>query len=426
MESVPLQNDQRVILSRNERWLCALLALCVLNFFCQYGIRMPMMVYYFAMGSLNVLIFVFGARRGFSLKPAMWLFWGLMWISVLVNAPEIPPQFRAVERTISFALVLIGIGPFFLGEHFFVMRREILSYLNLGILFITLLSFAGYIFGFGSRSHQGFYQGATHHSMILGAFAGISMLNCLYEAMISSQKRYQFFCLICSVTSLVTGILASSRISLASCICGVISMLALNYRGRYGKTIPKIIVFLFIGLVFLHFSGDVGFGLRQKHHGQELSLETLSSTRKGLWNDRLSEIKHEPLFGVGAHTIRAEYCLSEHSQITTAGGTIEPGSAWLYIFSSMGVFAFLCFCVIILEPLYRIWKQGKTNSLGVILFSQLVFFSVYMCAEAHITASGDFTFIYCWLLIALVDSHNRNEYNLPYPHIAWIRRFAHE
>jgi hypothetical protein len=33
---------------------------------------------------------------------------------------------------------LIGIGPFFLGEHFFVMRREILSYLNLGILFTAI------------------------------------------------------------------------------------------------------------------------------------------------------------------------------------------------------------------------------------------------------------------------------------------------
>ena len=37
----------------------------------------------------------------------------------------------------------------------------------------------------------------------------------------------------------------------------------------------------------------------------------------------------------------------------------------------------------------------------------MVFFAVYMNAEAHITASGDYTYAYSWLIIALVQNENR-------------------
>ena len=386
--------------------LVVVLALCALNNIFRFGIYFPTMLYYAIMISANLLLILFCIGRNIHFNTRMMLFWLAMWLSIFVNYKEILPQYRVVERTISFGMVMACTGPFLKNTKLDEVRKMLLNLLNLGIFLLVLFSFAGYIFHFLPSDHQGFFLGATHHSMILGAVAGISTLNCLHEALLSRKPLRRNIFLFAFLASFIVALLASSRVSVGSAGCAAVAYFALNFKGQYSSTVKYVLLFVIIGFILLQFTGDITGGIRKKM-GDEVSIETLTATRAQRWQNRLNEIKHSPIFGVGAHSIRLEYCEGES---ISHDGKIEPGNAWLFIFSSMGIFAFLLFCSMLLKPIFYFWKNARPHTDAVLLFSQVVFFAVYINAEAHITASGDFTFLYFWLLIALCFPANRNSF----------------
>ena len=331
----------------------------------------------------------------------IWLLWGIMWLSILFNYSEIPPAYQVVYRNISFFLVMLGVGPFMNSNMLSCARFRVLNVFNFGLFIMVMLSFIGYWMHLFPKDPQGYYIGCSIHSMYLGCISGITMLNCLHEAMITSGRMKKYF-LLFGIFSFLTGMLAASRVALGSCIVGVIAYCAICFRGRYSAVLKRMLMVVIICGILINYC-DVsifidGINKKMRYQGEGINLENLTSSRMEVWEDRINEFKNSPIFGVGAHSTRPEYCSrNQYSEL----GVVEPGNAWLFFLSSSGIFSFIVFCSIMITSLSLLWRRTTPFSDGALFFSLLCYFTVFMNAEAHITASGDYTFIYFWLLISL-------------------------
>ncbi len=379
------------------------IALVALSQIFTFGFHFSTIQYYGLLAILNLVVLSLTDIHSLKANLDMWIFWLLMWVSILVNFMNIPREFQSIPRSISFGFLIIGVGPFFQSPSLFITKRYLLNILNLGLLFFTLLSFIGYVLRFLPKDNQGYYLGCIDHSMTLGAIAGFTALNCLHEIIKAKSKppRQRFF-IFSFVAAVLVTLLAASRTSIGSLGCAAVSYLALAFRGQYVNAVKLVLVFAIVGFIALQFTGKVTAGVEAK---MEYSAYHNSAfyTRKRAWLDRWNEIKHHPVFGVGAHSIRYE--LTTISNFSRKG-QVEAGNAWLYVFSSMGIFAFLLLCVMFFRPMSFLWFNSPPGSDGALIFCQLCFLAVYMNAESSITAAGSFIFFYTWLVVAIACQKN--------------------
>ncbi len=379
------------------------IALVALSQIFTFGFHFSTIQYYGILAILNLVVLSLTDIHSLKVNLDMWIFWLLMWVSILVNFTEIPKEFQPIPRTISFCLLIIAVGPFFQSPNLFVVKRYLLNILNLGLLFFTLLSFVGYVLRFLPTDKQGYYLGCIDHSMTLGAIAGFTALNCLHEIIKTKpQTPQQRFFIVSFVAAVLVTLLAASRTSIGSLGCAAVSYLALSFRGQYVNAVKLVLVIIIVGFIALQFTGNVTAGVEAK---MEYSAyhNSVFYTRKRAWSDRWNEIKHHPFFGVGAHSIRYE--LTSINNFSKKG-QVEAGNAWLFVFSSMGVFAFLLLCFMFYRPISFLWFHSPPKSDGSLIFAQLCFLAVYMNAQSSIAAAGSFIYFYTWLIVAVARHKN--------------------
>ena len=380
-------------------WCMALVTLS--QIFC-FGLHFSTIQYFAILAILNMVVLGLTDLHSIKANVDMWIFWLLMWLSIIVNFTDIPKEFQPIPRTIGFCLLIFAVGPFFLSPSLLVIKRYLLNILNLGLLFFTLLSFTGYVLRFLPKDNQGYYLGCIDHSMTLGAIAAFTALNCLHEIIKAKPhtSRQRFF-ICCFVASVLVTMLAASRTSIGSLGCAAVSYLALTFRGHYVNAVKLVLGFIIVGFIALQFTGSVTEGVKSKIE-YSTSHKSAFYTRQTMWAERWNEIKHHPFFGVGAHSIRYELT-------TTKGfskkGQVEPGNAWLFVFSSMGIFAFLCLFVMFFRPMSYLWFHSPPETDGSLIFAHLCFLAVYMNAEAKITAAGSFIYFYTWLILAIAGEN---------------------
>jgi len=317
----------------------------------------------------------------------------------LINYNEIPARFQSSYRTIAFFLVLMVTAPFLAGHSLNMIRDRIFDVMNLAMLFMASLSFLGRFFSFLPTDSQGFYLGCTHHSMDLACLCGIAMVYAVHRFQ-KARNNKQLCCFFgcCFAGAFLVLLFASSRTSVIS---GVIAVLA--YYGVGGsqsmlkviKPVCALCLLLFAVTLYSPnaFSGLLGKSIKN----ESITLNSFTSSRSGIWQNRIDEIMESPVFGIGAHAVK--YGGSSLS------GTIEPGNAWLYVFSSMGVFSFLLFCWMMAHAVLRCRRFARPGSKASLVLGLLVYFSLYMMGEAHITAVGEFSCSYFWLLLSVAFYH---------------------
>lgn len=380
--------------------LCILLALTYVNNINRLTPNISQSLFYLIVIALNFAILSKTINNGVRLNITMWLFWLFMWISIIVNLDQIGSYFKAPYRTMSFILVQLVVAPFFVSRQLNYARERIFDVLNFFILSMAIISFWGRFFHFLPSDHQGYYLGCTWHSMDLAAIMGIAVIIFMHLIVLSRKEKKLHLMYIWSfVGSFLVVILSASRTTIISCS---IALLGYWWSGtlRIQKVIkPAMLICIMVYVLSLVFP-DAFQGLIAKSQADtgQLSSGGFLQSRTQMWNDRIREIIEYPLFGTGAHTIKYGD--------TDLSGQIEPGNAWLYVFSSMGVFQFAIFCSLIGSTIMRCRKYALPGRKASLILAIIVYFCLYMVGEAHITAAGEFTCIYFWLLIAVALYHD--------------------
>ena len=138
--------------------------------------------------------------------------------------------------------------------------------------------------------------------------------------------------------------------------------------------------------------------LRQKTESSRKNGGIVSS-RERIWQDRLDEFSAFPIFGVGFASYNLDYIQSEHT-INRQTGTIEPGTSWLFLLSSLGLYGFLSFLLPFVYNAYVLFKELDTGFNGGLLCSIMVLFAVHMLIEGYIMASGAYLCFLLWLSLS--------------------------
>lgn len=364
----------------------------------------PEVFYY---GSFLTCFIWFIFRGGMRISWKYLFFISAILVSVWLN--DIPALFRVWFRVISFFSLVFIIGPFFINDYLVRLRRLLfirsLLVLRLVILFSFLLKFIAPDIVMGKSG----FTGLTNHSMLLSPLAGICMLYGIYRFYLSDTRLRRYIEMMYVGVSFLVIILAGSRGALAATLVGVVFFYVRLYKYRIGQLVKIVLFFSLLVLSTSSLWWSYTERIREKMDSSE-NIGSLTSSRDGLWEDRIREFKAFPVFGVGFASYNLNYIQSEHS-INLQSGTVEPGSSWLFLLSSLGLYGFLSFLLPIIYLIYMLYKDSGTGLNGGLVGSVMTLFSVHMLVEGFVIASGSYLCFLLWLSLSEGEQILQNSNN---------------
>ena len=318
----------------------------------------------------------------------------VMFISIWVN--EIPAFFRVWFRLIAFLALLFAVGPLLVSPQMTAGRRLLFTYLLMAIRLIVFASFLGWFCGLSFVYGYSGFRGVTNQSMLLGPLAGITCIYSLYRFYISSRQvdRYKEMGMV--VLSVIILLLAGSRSALGSTVLAAAFFYSRIYRHHITRLWKLLFAFVCVAVLTSAIWWPYTERLRSKMEGGRNS-GSITGSRDALWDDRVAEFKAFPVFGVGFATVNLEYAQTK-KKVNMESGTVEPGSGWLFILSSMGLAGFLSFFIPYIYTLYRLFQKEEIN--GYLLGALLFFFFFHLYFEGYPLASGSFLCLFLWLLLS--------------------------
>lgn len=354
---------------------------------------LPDVIYY----SIYLGCFIWLLFRGGMIANKKYLFFvSATFFSIWLN--DIPAFFQAPFRLFAFLSIAFMVGPFFTNDRLTSMRR-LLFIRTLQILrWVVILSFILKLVAPALVMDYSGFSGLTSQSMLLSPLAGIGVLYSLYrfhlsETRVEHYKESAYLC-ICFLVLLLSG----SRGALAATIVGGAFFYIRLYRHHIGALLQFGLFILLLAVSTSALWWPYTERLRQKVESSRDNGGTVSS-RERLWQDRIDEFAAFPIFGVGFASYNLDYIQSEHS-INRQTGTVEPGSSWLFLLSSLGLYGFLSFLVPFAYTTYILYKDRDTGLNGGLLCSIMILFSVHMLVEGYIVSSGAYLCFLLWLSLS--------------------------
>lgn len=358
-----------------------------------YLIVLPDVIYYgIYLGSFCWLLF----RGGLIVNKKYLFFISAALFSIWLN--DIPDFFKAPFRVLAFFSLAFMVGPFFVNERLVSLRRLLFVRSLLILRWVILISFVLKLVAPALVTDSTGFSGLTVHSMVLSPLAGICLLYSLYRIYLSENRKEFYkesiFLFICFLVLLLSG----SRGALAATVAAIVFFYFRLYRHRIGRLLQLSLFVLLLAVSASAIWWPYTERLRQKTEYSKKNGGTLS-TRERIWQDRLDEFAAFPLFGVGFASYNLDYIQSPHT-INKESGTTEPGTSWLYLLSSMGIYGFLAFLLPFAYIIYILFKELDTGFNGGFLSSVMVLFSVHMLVEGYVTASGAYLCFLLWLTLS--------------------------
>nr|WP_129733121.1 O-antigen ligase family protein [Parabacteroides goldsteinii] len=311
---------------------------------------------------------------------------------------DIPSFFKVWFRAIAFFSIVFLVGPFFVNDRLTRLRRLLFIRTLLVLRWVVLVSFVlkftapGIVMGWTG------FSGLTNHSMLLSPLAGFCVLYGLYRFYLSETNTERCKEVIYTGVSFLVLMLAGSRGALVATLVGVVFFYVRMYKNRIGKLVQIGLFFFLLILSTSSIWWPYTERLREKMNSSE-EVGSVTSSRDGLWKDRLNEFKAFPVFGVGFSSYNLDYIQSEHS-INRKSGTVEPGSSWLFLLSSLGLYGFLSFLLPVSYVLYVLYKDTTAGLNAGLVSSVMVLFAVHMLIEGYIVASGAYLCFLFWLTLS--------------------------
>lgn len=353
----------------------------------------PEVVYY---GSFLACFIWMVVRGGMHTTGKYLFFISAVLFSIWLN--DIPSFFKVWFRVIAFFSIAFLVGPFFVNDRLMRLRRFLFIRTLLVLRWIVLFSFLLKFIAPGVVTGWTGFNGLTNHSMLLSPLAGICVLYGFYLFYLSKTNTERHKEMIYTGVSFLVLILAGSRGALAATLVGIVFFYVRMYRNRIGKLVQAGLFFFLFMLATSTIWWPYTERLREKMNSSE-EVGSATSSRDGLWKDRLNEFMAFPVFGVGFSSYNLDYIQSEHS-INRKSGTVEPGSSWLFLLSSLGLYGFLSFLLPVSYVLYVLYKDTTTGLNAGLVSSVMVLFTVHLLIEGYIVASGAYLCFLFWLTLS--------------------------
>lgn len=354
---------------------------------------LPDVIYYsIYLGCFSWLLF----RGGVTVNKKYLFFISAIFLSIWLN--DIPALFRVPSRTFAFLSLVFMVGPFFVNDRLIHMRRLLFVRTLLVLRWIVFISFLLKFIAPDLATNRSGFCGLVTHSMVLSPLAGICTLYSLYRFYLTEKRQERYKESACLCICFLILLLSGSRGALAATVVGFAFFYIRLYRHRMGKLLQTGLFILLLVVSTSALWWPYTERLRQKTESSRKNGGTVAS-RERIWQDRIDEFTAFPLFGVGFSSYNLDYIQSEHT-INRQSGTIEPGTSWLFLLSSMGIYGFLSFLLPLAYSIYILFKELDTGLNGGLLCSIMILFSVHMLIEGYVTASGAYLCFLLWLSLS--------------------------
>ena len=325
------------------------------------------------------------SNKGLHIRPSFLIFLCVCEFSILVN--PIPsfatPQLRLVIF-LPFVILFCAISSNILVDFKRYLFITILFFCTIGGVISNFM----YMFSIALPDGRGVFYGIFRHSMVLGPIAGIGSLFCLYLSKIS-KGHFRGISLVLFFICLVTTAISGSRSAfIATLIGGGVFM------SHFLKKMKLILLILGVGSLSF-FSGRLTF-MRNIQAKQDYLVnyrEGTFSTRDFLWDALLEEIRESPFSGSG-------FCYSSRLSDIDSGG-VEPGSSWLFAWSTLGLFGFMLVIFFFFGTLFKGIKKIRNNPFHALCISVLSFLMFHTSAEGYMFSAGNLFCLITWLTLGV-------------------------
>lgn len=352
-------------------------------------------------GSIYYLIMMIVLLLMLHKSSKMQMSGGMIWLyfvclmSIVFN--DIPEFFHPYMRFGSFFMMTTLLSPFVLSEVFTRFRIQVFTTILILLQYVIMGSILFRIAGLGYD--RGYFQGITNHSMILGPFATLSALFCIYQLLADSKgRKRKLIYLSLLACSLFCVLQAASRTAFIGCIVSIFMFLSIYYRHNFSKY-AKLVISLGVVLTLT-------FPLWQQYldklleKNQGYSSELSIDSRAEHWIERIREFKSSPMIGIGFASIDSN---SQKGSTFSDDGKVETGSSWLCVLSMTGACGFIGMLILFIASFVKLWMlRHITPLLSSFLISILCFWVSHMIAEGYIYAGGSVMFFCVWLLMGII------------------------
>ena len=369
--------------------LLASLTKCVNRF-----LVLPDVIYY----GIYLGCFIWLLFRGGIVAHKKYLFFiSAVFFSIWLN--DIPVLFQPSLRLFAFFSLVFMVGPFFVNERLTYMRHFLFIYSLLILRWVVWISFVLKFIASSLVTNDSGFSGLTVHSMVLSPLAGICFLYSLYRLHLSQTRIQRYKELVYLCICFLVLLLSGSRGALAATVVAVAIFYIRLYRQQIGKQLQIVLFVLLLAVSTSALWWPYTERLREKTESSREYGGTVVATRERIWQDRIDEFTALPIFGVGFASYNLDYIQSAHT-INRQTGTIEPGTSWLFLLSSLGLYGFLSFLLPFGYGVRILFKDTDTGFNGGLLCSIMVLFAVHMLIEGYIISSGAYLCFLLWLSLA--------------------------
>lgn len=366
-------------------------------FLLQTSIPFSNNVFSYALVSSCVLWFVIGSgKKRFDWKYILLV--TAIIISLLVN--KIPSIFDSNIRSLTYLLLLLFASNIIYNRRILIFRSTFLSafyFIGASLILVNVISV---ILGFfpiinPNETHGGF-SGFFNNSIGLAAIAGLICIMSLYKTLSAEKSMHKRMNLFIFLLTLFILIITGSRSGLAATIIAIAYFLWKLYGSK--KLLKRYwLVFVMIGTGISYGIQNNWFTVIQnKQEGQEILGQ---NSRTVMWNNRIYEFEQNPIFGIGFAAIDLDH--------STAGlkesGGVEPGSSWLFIASTLGLFGILIFILIIYGGIKRLLKRGTPSFYMV--NALIIFYLIHMIFEGYIFSTGNIMVYVFYVSLSLTSNY---------------------
>lgn len=376
-----------------EKILLWVVLLASITRYVNFYLVLPDPVYYgIYLGSFIWLII----RGGIEVRQKYVYFILAIIISVWVN--DIPALFKVHFRMLAFFSLTLLVGPFIINDRLIRFRRLLFIRSLLVLRVVIIISFVLKFIAPAIAMNRSGFCGLTFHSMVLSPISGICLLYSLYRLSLATTNTCRAKEMVYIGISFLVLLLSGSRGALGATLAASAFYYIRLYRNQMGKLLK---ISAFVSMLALSTSSiwwPYTERVRQKMESNE-NAGGATSSRDRIWQDRMDEFKAFPIFGVGFSSYNLDYVKSKRT-VNKKTGTLEPGSSWLFLLSSLGLFGFLALLLPFAYAVYTLYKNLDTGFNGGLLSSILVLFAVHMFVEGYITAAGVYLCLFLWLSLA--------------------------
>ena len=354
-------------------------------------LSIPNIVYYGCFALVAFLLLIYEGKNC-KINIYMLLFILIALLSTafnLITNPDIV-FFKPLERIVGFVMMMVAVGPLFVYANK-EPHQLFYTLLSWSFTIITILSFFSYMLGMGFVYKKNMFVGVSTHAMILGPITGITLLNLIHQLFIVNELKMKLMYGMGIVIALLTCLLAGSRGALAAGLFGAAFLLYKQYGIRICAAIftAIIIIGVFTAPVWLPYTETM-------QNKIDYASEVGHSSRDALWDDRIKEFEDSPIMGQGFASINRMVATRTPFSIVTR--SLEPGSSWLFILSSLGIVGLGLFIVMLIKACHE-FVISKEYTSDIWHTAILFFFFVHFLIEGYVLHSGGILFVFFWLTL---------------------------